>query len=96
MGNYYDSTEATAAQERAWGRDAIPEHRIVADWLANIVTEDDCGDAQDSLIYAIVDDTSDLRDWVKLAVSAKDDAELGRLMRQYATQKAYRVARAAQ
>ena len=26
----------------------------------------------------------------------KDDAELGRLMRQYATQKAYRVARAAQ
>ena len=94
--SYYDSTECNTAQDRAWGRDAIPEHTVVRDWLANVVTEDDCGDAQDQLIDAIVDDTSDLRDWVKLAVSAKDDAELGRLMRQYATQKAYRVARAAQ
>ena len=93
---FNEGTDCNTAQERAWGQDAIPEHRIVADWLANVVTEDDCGDAQDQLIDAIVDDTSDLRDWVKLAVSAKDDAELGRLMRQYATQKAYRVARAAQ
>lgn len=92
---FYDSTEANAAQDRAWGGDAIPEHILVRDWLANVVTEDDCGDAQDSLIDAIVDDTSDLRDWVKLAVSAKDDAEVARLMRQYAIQKAYGVSRAA-
>lgn len=83
MPGFYEGAECSAAQERAWGRDAIPEHVQLGELLDQIATESDGGDALDELVDAVVDDSSDLRDWLKLAVSGKDDAEVGRLMRAY-------------
>lgn len=73
---YYDRLA-----ESYHGRDEIPEHVQLQELLTSIATEDDCGDALDAYVDTVIDDTSDLRDWIKLAVSGKDDAEVGRLIR---------------
>lgn len=66
-----------------------------AEVLKDCGTEDDGGDALDGLIDQLVDDSSDIRAVVKLAVSGKDDAEVARKIRLLATHYAYRTAREA-
>lgn len=83
MAGFYEGADCNAAQDKAWGRDEIPEHTQLLDLLTSLATEDDGGDALDELVDAVVDDSSELREWLKLAMSGKDDAEVGRLIRAY-------------